>query len=130
MSDADFRTKHEIRVKGDAVPAPFQRFEDANFPVAVQKALDSAGFSAPSAIQVRGRTLGRHRFAGTYGPQYITAVVLMRCALRRSACQCVSAQAWPIALAGRDCLAIAKVRASPYNRWQIGKRCTPSATYC
>eukprot|EP00242_Pyramimonas_sp_CCMP2087_P014943 CAMPEP_0198209762 /NCGR_PEP_ID=MMETSP1445-20131203/17714_1 /TAXON_ID=36898 /ORGANISM="Pyramimonas sp., Strain CCMP2087" /LENGTH=542 /DNA_ID=CAMNT_0043883637 /DNA_START=181 /DNA_END=1805 /DNA_ORIENTATION=- len=69
MTDADFRTKHEMKVKGDGIPSPFQTFADAALPAIVQKSLDNQGYAVPSAIQ---------------------------------------SQAWPIAFAGRDCLAIAK----------------------
>lgn len=53
LSDAAFRDKHEIKVTGMAVPKPVQRFEDVALPECLQKAIRTAGYATPSAIQAQ-----------------------------------------------------------------------------
>lgn len=49
----DFRTKHAMNLQGHGIPKPVRSFVEASFPDYLLNELKAAGFSEPTAIQVR-----------------------------------------------------------------------------
>ncbi|MBA0640838.1 hypothetical protein Goklo_023740 [Gossypium klotzschianum] len=100
LSGDAYRRQHEITVTGDEVPPPFSSFESTGFPSELLREVNYSAYPLTFGPNVEHQTHANSFAIFTFLSQVHNAGF--------SAPTPIQAQSWPIALQGRDIVAIAK----------------------